>query len=255
MAKIEGKSAIVTGAASGMGKAIAKLYAKEGAKVIVADYNAEGAEAVSQEITFEGGTAKPVTVNVADAGQVEDMIDAAISHFGGLDILVNNAGIMDSFEPVGEITDEKWDRIFDVNTKSVMRATRKAVNYWLDNDREGVIVNTISTGGLNGAHAGVAYGASKHAVVALTKNTGYMYAKKGIRVNGIAPGAVETNISSGMENISEFGMERAGLTQALIPRTGKPEEIAEAALFLGSDESSFINGAVLTVDGGWTAGF
>src|SRR5699024_9050383 len=106
MAKLESKSESVTGVATEMGKEIVKLYAKEGAKVIVADYNAEGAEAVSQEITFEGGTAKPVTVNVADAGQIEDMIDAAISEFGELDILVNNAGIMDSFEPVGEITDE-----------------------------------------------------------------------------------------------------------------------------------------------------
>lgn len=178
-----------------------------------------------------------------------------IGDFGELDILVNNAGIMDGFEPVGEITDEKWDQLFEVNTKGVMRVMRKAVNYWLDNDKEGVIVNTISTGGLNGAHAGVAYGASKHAVVALTKNTGYMYANKGIRVNGIAPGAVETNIGSSMKDVSDFGAERAGLTQAVIPRTGKSEEIAEAALFLGSEESSFVNGTVLTVDGGWTAGF
>lgn len=162
---------------------------------------------------------------------------------------------MDGFEPVGEITDEKWDQIFDVNTKGVMRAMRKAVNYWLDNEKEGVIVNTISTGGLNGAHAGVAYGASKHAVVALTKNTGYMYAQKGIRVNGIAPGAIETNIGSSMKNVSEFGMDRTKLTQAVIPHTGKPEEIAEAALFLGSEESSFVNGTVLTVDGRWTVGF
>src|SRR5699024_3673933 len=183
------------------------------------------------------------------------MIDAAISEFGELDILVNNAGIMDSFEPVGEITDEKWDRIFDVNTKSVMRATRKTINNWFDKERQGFIDKTISTGGLNGTQPDIAYDASKHAVIALTKNTSNIYAKKGIRVNGITPGAVETNISSGMENISEFGMERARLTQALIPRTGKPQEIAEAALFLGSDESSFINGTVLTVDGGWTAGF
>lgn len=255
MAKLDGKVSIVTGAASGMGKEIAVLYGKEGAKVVVADYNFEGAEAVAKEITEDGGSALAVSANVADSKDVEKMIDTAVNEFGDLNILVNNAGIMDGFEPVGEITDEKWDQIFDVNTKGVMRAMRKAVNYWLDNDKEGVIVNTISTGGLNGAHAGVAYGASKHAVVALTKNTGFMYANKGIRVNGIAPGAVETNISSTMKNISEFGMERAGLTQAVIPRTGKPEEIAEAVLFLGSEESSFVNGTVLTVDGGWTAGF
>jgi NAD(P)-dependent dehydrogenase (short-subunit alcohol dehydrogenase family) len=255
MAKLDGKVAIVTGAASGMGKEIAKLYAQEGAKVIVADFNSEGAESAVKEITDSGGTAKAFSVNVADAEQVENMIDTAIETYGELNILVNNAGIMDGFEPVGEISDEKWDQIFDVNTKGVMRAMRKAVNYWVDNDKEGTIVNTISTGGLNGAHAGVAYGASKHAVVALTKNTGWMYAKKGIRVNGIAPGAIETNIGSSMRDISEHGMARAGETHALSPRTGKPEEVAEAALFLGSDAASFINGTILTVDGGWTAGF
>jgi NAD(P)-dependent dehydrogenase (short-subunit alcohol dehydrogenase family) len=255
MAKLEGKVAVVTGAASGMGRSIAKLYAKEGAKVIVADYNMEGAEAVTAEIIDDSGTAKAVSVNVADKDQVEKMIDTAISEYGALDILVNNAGIMDGFEPVGEITDEKWDQIFDVNTKGVMRAIRKAVNYWLENEKEGVIVNTISTGGLNGAHAGVAYGASKHAVVALTKNTGFMYANNGIRVNGIAPGAIETNIGSSMKDVSDFGMQRAGMTHGLSPRTGQPDEVAEAALFLGSEDSSFVNGTVLTVDGGWTAAF
>jgi NAD(P)-dependent dehydrogenase (short-subunit alcohol dehydrogenase family) len=253
--KLQNKVAVVTGAASGMGKAIAELYAKEGAKVILADYNFDGAEIVVKEIVANGGTAKAVKANVADLSDIENMIDTAINEFGTLDILVNNAGIMDGFEPVGEISDEKWDRIFDVNTKGVMRAMRKAVNYWLENDRQGTIVNTISTGGLNGAHAGVAYGASKHAVVALTKNSGFMYAQKGIRINGIAPGAVETNIGASMTNISEFGMGRAGLTHAVSPRSGQPEEIAQAALFLASDEASFVNGTVLTVDGGWTAAF
>lgn len=238
-----------------MGKAIAELYAKEGAKVIIADYNSDGAQAVADEIAVNGGTAKSIQVNVAELADIENMIDTAINEYGKLDILVNNAGIMDGFEPVGEITDEKWDQVFDVNTKGVMRAMRKAVNYWLENDKHGTVINTISTGGLNGAHAGVAYGASKHAVVALTKNTGFMYAQKGIRVNGIAPGSVETNIGTSIKNISEFGMERAGATHALSPRNGQPEEVAQAALFLATDESSFVNGTIITVDGGWTAGF
>lgn len=134
MAKLEGKVTIVTGAASGMGRSIAKLYAKEGAKVIVADYNMEGAEAVTAEIIDDSGTAKAVSVNVADKDQVEKMIDTAISEYGELDILVNNAGVMNVFKPVGEITDEKWGQIFDVNTKGVMRAMRKAVNYWMENE-------------------------------------------------------------------------------------------------------------------------
>lgn len=255
MAKLENKVAIVTGAASGMGKSIAKLYAQEGAKVVVADYNFEGAETVVKEITEANGQAIPMSVNVADGDAVNKMIEDTIREYGELDILVNNAGVMDNFEPVGEIKDENWDRIFDINTKGVMRAMRMAVNYWIDNDKAGVIVNTISTGGISGAHAGATYGASKHAVVGLTKNTAYMYAKKNIRVNGIAPGAVATNISSGIKNPSELGTERLQAVQGIIPRVGAPEEIAQAALFLASEDSSFINGVVLPVDGGWTSAF
>ncbi|WP_088034401.1 SDR family oxidoreductase [Evansella clarkii] len=252
--RLEGKVAVVTGAASGMGKAIAELYAKEGAKVVLADLNVEGVEQLAEEITNNGGTAAAVKVNVAELQDVENMIDTAVKEYGTLDILVNNAGIMDGFEPVGDISDEKWELIFDVNTKGVMRAMRKAIPIFLEKEN-GVIINVASTGGFSGAHAGAAYGASKHAVIGLTKNTGFMYAKKGIRCNAIAPGAVETNIGSSMSNINHFGMERAGMTHGLSPRSGKPEEIAQAALFLASEESSFVNGTVVTVDGGWTSAF
>ncbi|WP_405100230.1 SDR family oxidoreductase [Oceanobacillus sp. FSL H7-0719] len=252
--KLQEKVAVVTGAASGMGREIAKLYAKEGAKVIVADLNIDGAEAVVKEITADNGIAKAVQANVAKQEDIDHMIDTAVNEYGKLDILVNNAGIMDGFEPVADITDERWDLIFDINTKGVMRSMRKAIPLFLEQGN-GVIVNIASTGGLNGAHAGATYGASKHAVVGLTKNTGYMYAQKGIRCNAIAPGAVNTNISASMKNINPFGMERTKTVQGVIPRVGEAEEIAKAALFLASDEASFVNGTVLTVDGGWTAAF
>ncbi|HSJ38135.1 MAG TPA: SDR family oxidoreductase [Planococcus sp. (in: firmicutes)] len=252
--RLEGKVAVVTGAASGIGKAIAELYAAEGAKVVVADMNFDDAEAVVQGISSNGGTAKAMKVNVTSQEDIDTMIDTAVNEFGTLDILVNNAGIMDGFEPVGEITDEKWDLIFDVNTKGVMRATRKAIPIFLEKGK-GVIINTASTGGLNGAHAGAAYGASKHAVVGLTKNTGYMYAGSGIRCNAIAPGGVETNIGSTMTNISPFGGGRLQAVHGLMPRVGQPVEIAQVALFLASDDSSFVNGTVITADAGWTAAF
>ena len=250
MSKLDGKVAIVTGAASGMGKAIAELYAKEGAKVIVADLNGEGAEAVVKGIKDNGGEAKAVKVNVAKVEEINNMIDFAVDTYGTLDILVNNAGVMDGMEPVGNIDDEKWDFVFDINTKAVMRAMRKAMPIFLDKGK-GVIVNTVSTGGLNGGHAGVTYTASKHAVVGITKNTGFMYANEGIRCNGIAPGGVETNIGSSMKSIDEFGAGRKQLTGALMPRMGQSEEIANVALFLASDESSFVNGTVITADSGW----
>lgn len=125
--KLQDNVAVVTGAASGMGAAIAKVYASEGAKVVVADLNLDGAEAVVKEIVDAGGVATAVKVNVAELNDVNQMIDHAVNEYGTLDILVNNAGIMDGFEPVGDISDERWDLLFDVNTKSVMRATRKAL--------------------------------------------------------------------------------------------------------------------------------
>jgi len=252
--KLKDKVAIVTGAASGIGKAIAKLYAKEGAKVVLADINEEGLKKVNEEISKNGGTAKVIKVNLAKLEDVERMIDFAVDEFNTLDILVNNAGIMDNFEPVADIEEDRWDLIFDVNVKSVMRAMRKAIPLFLEKGK-GVIINTASTGGFSGAHAGAIYGASKHAVVGLTKNTAFMYAKKGIRCNAIAPGAVETNIQDSMTGANEFGMQRAGLTHQLSPRSGKPEELAQAALFLASEDASFVNGTVLVVDGGWTAAF
>lgn len=251
---LEGKVAVVTGAASGMGKAIAELFARVGAKVVVSDINLEGAEGVASQINEQGGQAIALKTNVADANDIDQMIETAIKEFGTLDILVNNAGIMDGFEPVGDIKDDVWERVFAVNTTSVMRATRKAIPLFLEKEK-GVIINIASTGGFSGAHAGAAYVASKHAVVGLTKNTAFMYAKKGIRCNAIAPGSVETNIAASMKNINEFGMERAGLTHGLSPRSGQPEEIAKVALFLASEDSSFVNGAIVTADGGWTSAF
>lgn len=252
--KLQEKVAVVTGAASGMGKAIAELYAKEGAKVIVADLNLEAAEKVVEGIVSNGGVAKAMQINVAKLEEIESMIDTAVSEYGTLDILVNNAGIMDGFEPVGDISEERWDLIFDINTKSVMRSIRKALPIFLEKGK-GVIVNIASTGGFSGAHAGATYTASKHAVVGLTKNTGFMYANKGIRCNAIAPGATATNIGASMKNLNEFGMSRTKLGQSVIPRVGSPEEIAQVALFLASDDSSFINGTVVTADAGWTSAF
>lgn len=250
--RLDGQVAVVTGAASGMGKAIAELYAREGAKVIVSDINAEGAELVASAIVEEGGIAKAVKTNVADLQEIEALIDTAVAEYGTVDILVNNAGIMDNFEAAGDIEDDRWERIFAINTTSVMRATRKVMPIFLEKQK-GVIINVASVGGLFGARAGATYAASKHAVIGFTKNTGFMYAQQGIRCNAIAPGGVETNISASMTNVNEFGIGRTQPGMALNPRMGKSEEIAKVALFLASDESSFVNGTVVTADAGWTA--
>lgn len=252
--RLQGKVAIVTGAASGMGKAIALRFAEEGAKVIAADLNLEGVEATVKEIEQKDGDAKAIAVNVSKLEDVENMIDMAVETYGTLDVLVNNAGIMDRMEPVGDVKDENWDLILGVNVKGVMMAMRKAMPIFLEKEA-GVIINTASTGGLNGAHAGATYTASKHAVVGLTKNTAFMYAEKGIRCNAIAPGAVETNIMAGVTDVHEFGMSRTGRTHSAVPRSGGPDEIADVALFLASDDSRFVNGHVVVADAGWTAAF
>ncbi len=249
--RLQDKVAIVTGAASGMGKAIAEGYAKEGAKVVVSDMNLEGAKAVAEAITANGGTAFAIDTNVTKDEDLQRLFDETIAQYGKLDVLVNNAGIMDGFEPVNEVQDARWDMIFAVNTTAVMKSMRIATDLFLKQGH-GVIVNNISAGGLHGGRAGAAYTASKHAVVGLTKNTAFMFADKGIRCNGIAPGAVMTNISASMTNVSPYGVGKQQLGMGLNPRVGQPEEIANLAIFLASDEASFINGVVVTADGGWT---
>lgn len=250
--RLNGKVAVVTGAASGMGKAIAELYASEGAKVVVADLRLEPAQAVVDGITAAGGTAIAVAANVINEEDVAKMIDTAVQEYGTLDILVNNAGIMDNFVPAAEITDELWDRVFAINTTGPMRTTRKALPIFLEK-KSGVIVNIASAGGLQGSRAGAAYTASKHAVVGFTKNVGFQYAKLGIRCNAIAPGGVNTNIGTSINEPNAFGMERAMVGMALNPRGGEPIEIAKVALFLASDDAGFVNGTVVTADAGWTA--
>lgn len=250
--KLQGKVAVVTGAASGMGKAIAKLYAAEGAKVIVSDLNLEAANATVEDIQASGGEAIAVVANVAQEADIENLMDTAVSTYGTLDILVNNAGIMDNFVPAADLTDELWNKVFAVNATGPMRAIRKALPIFLEKGN-GVIINVASIGGLMGSRAGAAYTAAKHAVVGLTKNVGFQYALKGIRCNAIAPGGVNTNIGTTINQPDEFGMARATAGASSNPRSGEPEEIARVALFLASDDSSFVNGEVITADGGWTA--
>lgn len=249
--KLEGKVAIVTGAASGMGKEIARLYAQEGANVILSDINKEAVESVAAEIEKEGGKAIAVMANVAKEEDVQAMIDLAVEKFGTLDILVNNAGIMDNFIPAAELTDEHWERIFAVNTTSVMRTTRKALSIFLAKE-QGIIINVASVGGLFGSRAGAAYTASKHAVIGFTKNVGFQYAGNGIRCNAIAPGGVNTNIGTTMSEPNEFGMQKAMSGAAGNPRSGESIEIAKVALFLASDDASFVNATTITADAGWT---
>ena len=250
--RLQDKVAVVTGAASGMGKAIAILYAKEGAKVVVSDLTLEGAGATVAEITAFGGTATAVEADVSKERDVYRLIKAALNSYGTLDILVNNAGVMDNFSPAGEVTDEMWEKVFAVNVTGVMRTIRQAIPIFLEKGN-GIIINIASIGGLYGSRAGASYTAAKNAVIGLTKNTGFQYADKGIRCNAIAPGGVNTSITTSVKNIHEEGVNKVMAGAAFNPRTGEPEDIARVALFLATDDAAFVNGTVVTADAGWTA--
>lgn len=251
--KLENKVAVVTGGASGMGKSIVELFVKEGAKVVCADYNLEGAQVVVDALNKEyPDSAVAIQANVSDQVQNEAMIDQAIESFGQLDILINNAGIMDGFEPVSRASVERYKNIMEVNTHSVFYSMRKVIPIF-EEQGHGVIVNNASIAGLVGGHAGAAYTASKHAIIGLTKNTGFAYAAKNIRCNAIGTGGVNTNIGSTMGDIDPeaYSYIEAGNTGNI--RMAEPEEIAKVALFLASDDSSYINASVVTADGGMTA--
>ncbi|MDR0839636.1 MAG: SDR family oxidoreductase [Oscillospiraceae bacterium] len=250
--KLENKTAFVTGASSGMGHAIALKFAGEGATVIAVARRKEKLDALVTEGAGLPGKIIAKSGDVADFTGIVALLDECFKEFGKLDILVNNAGIMDEMMPAAECSDELWDKVIDTNLKGPFVITRKWLNLMLDNGG-GVIVNTASIGGLQGARAGAAYTASKFGIVGLTKNTAFMYAQKGVRCNAIAPGGVATEIAVGLKNPSAFGYERTSAGMGANPRYGAAEEIASVALFLASDDSSFVNGTVVAADGGWSA--
>lgn len=250
--KLQNKVAVITGAASGMGKAIALLFAKEGAKVVIADMNQEGLNAVVNDIQNSGGMAKAIVTNVTKEEDINNMINTALNDYGSLDILVNNAGIMDNFMTVANLSNELWDKILAVNLTGPMMASRLALQIMTKQESGGVIINTSSVGGLYGTRGGAAYVASKHGLIGLTKNIAAVYSKQGIRCNAIAPGGVNTNIGSTITAPDMLGMESLNKGTGEAP-IGQPEEIASVALFLASDDSSFVNGVTIVADGGWTA--
>ncbi len=251
--RVENKVAIVTGASSGMGRAIARLFAREGANVIAVARRTERLEELAKEAEGYAGKIVPYVGDMLIKEKVEGMIDEAVRQFGRLDILVNNAGIMDDFSPVGEFSDEMYEKVMKLNLEAPFYSMRKAIKVF-EKQGGGVIINIGSVGGLFGGRAGAVYTASKHGLVGLTKNTAFHYGNKNIRCNVICPGAITTEVSSGefMQKINMQAMSNMQKGTVLINHPGTSEEIADVALFLASDSSTYINGQAISVDGGWT---
>ncbi|MET9522488.1 SDR family NAD(P)-dependent oxidoreductase [Streptomyces coeruleorubidus] len=271
----EGRSVVVTGAASGIGRAAALMFAEEGAKVLVADLDKAGADETAKVIETAGGTAVAVAGDLSDPQVVDEVVATAVRTFGSLDVLVNNAGIGDSMSALADVEDAEWERVIRVNLTAPFLLTRAALPHMLAAGH-GRIVFTASEAGFRGSVSGTAYTASKHGVVGLVKSLAVMYRKQGIRTNAIAPGGTQTNIltnSLGTEpdkmtalvnTVSGQAQSDGGtaphgptiLRDILRSNPGRrstPEEQAAVIVFLASDAAEMINGAVLPVDDGWSA--
>ena len=247
--RLADKVAIVTGGGSGIGKATALRFAQEGAAVVIGDLDANTAQATAQEITTAQGRASAVPVNVTQAGDVEAMVQTALRSYGKLDILFNNAGIGKRV-PLAEMHEDDWQLVIDVDLKSIFLGSKYAIPAMRDNGG-GSIINTASIYGLVGAEGVAAYNAAKGGVVLLTKNMAIDHAKDNIRVNCICPGHTDTPILDALRQDTEMLEEIK--RRYPMGRFARPEEIANGVLFLASDASSFMTGAALVVDGGYTA--
>jgi 3-oxoacyl-[acyl-carrier protein] reductase len=251
MNRFEGKIAVVTGAGSGFGEAIASRFAREGAHVVVADVNEGNGQRVTTAIEREGGTARFVRADVSKAADVKAMIDRALADFGGLDILVNNAGFSHRMMALWDLPEEDYDRVFATNVKGVFLGCKYAVPV-MKQRGGGVIVNTASIGAIAPRPGVTAYNATKGAVMTLTRGLAVEVAPFKIRVNAVNPVAAETGFMKTALGIDKLPDEFRKQLTATVPlgRLSEPRDVAAAVLFLASDEAEFLTGVCLAVDGG-----
>lgn len=253
--RLDGKIAVITGAASGMGRAMAERFCEAGAAVVGGDIDAPALEEVAGRISAAGGSFIAQSCDVTRRDEAEALIARAVESHGGLDVLVNNAGVMDHFQGVAEVDDEIWERVMRINVYGPMYLSRAAIPQ-MSKRGGGAIVNFGSTASYSGAPAGAAYVASKHAIAGLTRSTAWQYAQRNIRCNTIAPGATPgTNVVKGIpaDVFQSDGYKRFQPFAGCMPRMVTVDDMANLALFLASDLARNINGAIIPVDAGWCA--
>jgi NAD(P)-dependent dehydrogenase (short-subunit alcohol dehydrogenase family) len=248
MARLANKVAIVTGAAHGIGRAIAELFASEGARVLVTDIDRDAGEEVSNGICNAGGQSAFLEADVGNESDVDRAVKTAAQFTGNIDVLVNNAAYMGDWRNVADATSQQWDCGYEVTLLGAARFIRAVLPNMIEH-KGGSIINVASMQGLVAGRSSAVYTTMKHAVVGLTRSTAVDFGSHGIRANAICPGPIRTRISPAIG--SELYQRQVSKT--MLGRTGEPREVAAAALFLASDEASYITGAVLPVDGGWTA--
>jgi NAD(P)-dependent dehydrogenase (short-subunit alcohol dehydrogenase family) len=244
--RFAGRTAVVTGAGAGIGRATAVRMAREGARVVVSDISGDRLDDLVGG--HRAGQLMPVACDIAAEDSVGRLVAAAGDR---VDVLVNNVGIMDGFLPPGEVDDATWERVMAVNLTATMRTTRAVLPLMISAGK-GSIVNVSSEAGFRASASGVAYAASKAAVNSLTKSTALFYRAKGIRCNAVAPGPVATSIEAPWHSVLA-GEILGPIMQATIPAIARPEELAAAITWLASDDASNVNGVVLASDGGWSA--
>jgi NAD(P)-dependent dehydrogenase (short-subunit alcohol dehydrogenase family) len=249
--RLDGKVGIVTGAAMGMGAATARVMAGYGASVIVSDIDKAGGEATVEAIRAAGGTAQFVACDVAEEEQVQALIEKTVAVFGRLDCAVNNAAITPDVLPVAEADMAVWDRVIRVDLRSVMLCMKYQIGQFLAQGSEGAIVNVGSVSSFRPQPNNSAYVAAKHGVIGLTKTASLEYAPKGIRVNAVLPGAIDTPMLRGALEFNEFTEAEFAPALSLFGRFGRPEEVGEASAWLCSDASSYVTGHALAVEAGY----
>ena len=249
---LDGKSVLITGAGGGIGRASALRAAEEGARVMAADLNADAVAETADLIRSAGGTAFSQACDVTDGAQVDDLIARTVSELGGLNGAYNNAGVEGEPGRIDKMDDQNFDFTMNVNLRGVFLCIRAETRYMLENGG-GSIINTASVAGIAGATRLSAYVASKHGVVGLTKSASMEYGTKGIRVNAICPGPIRTRMLESLMN-SHPDVEKALYGHTAMKRLGEAREIANAAVWLLSDQSSYVTGIAMPVDGGMTAG-